>query len=98
MKYLESLVGSKIRHNNGGNCREVIHLIEHKGRLYVYWTDTRELSPGDNKVILEDGDRLTLASTERICRYAKNDDMLLEVTLLDWIKLKEKKLAEGWET
>ena len=110
MKYLESLIepcncGSKTRHNNGGNYHRIIHLIEHKGRLYMLFTNTRELFPSDNAILVEDEDRLKITfkdshevTLSKVCEYLKNDDFLIETTMSDWIKLKEKKLAEGWET
>ena len=63
IKVLEELeepcnCGNQIRHNNGGNYHEIIKLIKYKNKLYVFFTDTRELFPSDDYRIVDRKNKL----------------------------------------
>jgi len=95
--------GSRCRHFNGGNYHERIYLLQYRGQLYAFYTDTREFFPSDNNTIYvrEDG-ILDIDNTKWVeplddpFAPCKQGDMITPITKKDWNKIKKEKLREGW--
>jgi len=90
--------GDRIRHNNGGNYHEVLKLLEYNKKLYMLSTDTRELFPNDDLIIIEDknGELKLVNFVEvddtdtEILEWRKQYDDLRKITKERWAKIKKE--------